>query len=47
MESFSTHTHEVSGSILVVQVTVYLSGRIIPVCLFFLAGGGGGKLLVL
>ena len=42
--SFSIHTHEVSGSTPVVQVTVYLSGRIIPV---FLGGGGGGKLLVL
>ena len=41
MESFSIHMHEVSGSTLVVEVTVYLSGRIIPVCFFF------GKLLVL
>ena len=40
VESFSIHTHEVSGSTPVVQVTVYLSGRIIPV--FSL-----GKLLVL
>ena len=31
VESFLIHTHEVSGSTPVVQVTVYLSGRIIPV----------------
>ena len=42
MKGFSIHPHEVSGSTPVVQVTVYLSGRI-PV--FFL--GGEGKLLVL
>ena len=40
MESFSIHTHEVSGSTPLVQVTVYLSGKIIPI--FFL-----GKLIVL
>ena len=39
VESFSIHTHEVSGSTPMMQVTVYLSGRIIPVFL--------GKLLVL
>ena len=33
MGSFSIHIHEVSGSTLVVQVTVYLSGKIIPVFL--------------
>ena len=51
VESFSIHTHEVSGSTLMVQVTVYLYRRIIPVFLvfsfffFFFGGGGGGKLL--
>ena len=39
VESFSIHTHEVWGSTPVVQITVYLSGRIILVVL--------GKLLVL
>ena len=34
MESFPIHTHEVSGLIRVVKVTVYLSGRIIPVFLW-------------
>ena len=39
VESFSIYTHEVSGSTPVVQVTVHLSGRIIPAFL--------GKLLAL
>ena len=42
MERFSIHTHEVSGSTPVVQVTIYLSERIIPGFLFFLGGGRGG-----
>ena len=42
VEGFSIHTHEASGSTPVVQVTVYLSGRIIPG--FFFWGGGVGVL---
>ena len=43
VESFSIHTHEVSGSTPVVQVTVFLSGRVIPV--FFSWGGRGASYL--
>ena len=45
VESFSIHTHEVSGSTPVVQVTVYLSGRIFPVFLFWQVTCSGEKLL--
>ena len=45
VESFSIHAHEVSGSIPLVQVTVYLSGRIIPVFLFWQVTCSGEKLL--
>ena len=40
VEGFSIHTHMVSGSTPVVQVTVYFSWRIIPVWFFFFGGGG-------
>ena len=49
VESFSIRMHEVLGSTPVVQVTVCLSGRTIPVfcffvCFFMGGGGGGGQL---